>query len=305
MELYLKHRPKKLEDMVGQDAAIASLSSFIIHKRIPHAILLSGPSGTGKTTAARIVKKALGCHDRDFNEINAASSRGIDTIRDIQDHIGLSPWGGMCKIFLLDEAGVLAPYAQHALLKTLEETPPHVYFMLATTDSNKLLRTIRTRCTEIKFKPIALKELQKVVNIIAEKEGVELTPEVVGAIAERSDGSARQALVILNEVIKLDTEEEQLRVIESADAKRQAIELARALVNPRVKWSDVSKILQSVDEEPEQIRWMLLSYASAILLKGGPLAGRAAVIISVCRDNWYDSKKAGLILSCYEIVNAK
>src|SRR5437773_2031788 len=128
-ELYKKHRPRKFADVVGQPRAVAALESMVAAGEVPHSVLFAGPSGTGKTTLARILARELGC-GKNFKEINAAESRGIDSIREVQSVMGLAPMGGKCRVWLWDEAHRLTPDSQSALLKTLEDTPSHVYFML-------------------------------------------------------------------------------------------------------------------------------------------------------------------------------
>src|SRR5688572_25883760 len=141
MELYKKFRPKTLKGVVGQEGAVSSLQSMIDKGRLPHTILFSGPSGCGKTTIARILKGILECSDLDFFEINCADFKGIDMVRDIRRYVGIPPLHGKSRVWLIDEAHQLTKDAQNAFLKLLEDTPKHAYFMLATTDPQKLLPT--------------------------------------------------------------------------------------------------------------------------------------------------------------------
>lgn len=304
-ELYRVHRPKRFEDVKGQDDAVRILTNLVEKKKVPHAILFSGSSGCGKTTLARILAKKLGCGKNDFAEINCADFRGIEMVRDIRQRMGLAPIGGKCRVWLIDEFQSATKDAQNGILKMLEDTPPHVYFMLATTDPQKLLPTIRTRCTEVKVSPLTPKVLTTLVETVTSKEGVQLEEEVVERLVEVSEGSARKALVLLHQIIRIESTEDQLNAIVSTDSKRQAIEIARALINPRAKWSDVSKILKGVEDEPETIRHLVLGYAKSVLLGGGKLTPRAYLIINAFRDNFYDSKHAGLCVACYEVCSPK
>lgn len=315
MELYHKYRPTKLSQVVGQPDAIRILKGFG-SKKLPHFLLFTGPSGCGKTTIARILKGLLKCHDRDFYELNCADIRGIDMIRDIRSRMNQAPMGGRCRIWLIDEAHRLTGDAQNALLKMLEDTPSHVYFFMATTDPQKLLKTIKTRATEIKVKLLKDKEMAELLLDIIGKEvsGItdengddlsEISDDVVDRIVDVAEGSPRKALVILNQIIGIPSENEQLDAIASSDTKAQAIELARALLNPRSTWPSVAKILKDLDDDPEQLRYMVLGYCSSVLLSGGAMAGRAFAIIEVFADNFYDSKKAGLVAACYEVVGSK
>ncbi len=302
MELYKKHRPKNLKRIVGQETAVNILSSMIDNNKVPHSILFTGPSGCGKTTIGRILRKELNCSNLDFQEINCADFRGIDTIRDIRQRMNQAPMDGDCKIWLIDECHMLSTQAQNAFLKILEDTPKHVYFFLATTIPQKLLKTIKTRCTEIQLKEIKSKPLYTLIQYTAKKEKFPITEEVIEEIIDHSEGSARKALVLLNQILDIKGEEEQIESIISSDSKANAIEIARALIQPRTKWKDMSKILREVDEDAESLRYMILAYMTSILIKGGKLAPRAYVVIDTFRDNFYDSKKAGLVAACYEVI---
>lgn len=312
MELYKKYRPKTLADVVGQDGAVKVLRQFIKSGTTPHSLLLTGPSGCGKTTLARILKSELNCSDVDFCEINAADSRGIDTVRDIRNNMGLAPMLGDCRMYLLDECHQLSRKsggdAQTALLKMLEDTPSHVYFLLCTTDPHDLLKTIRTRCTEIKLGLLPAKQMtQLLVKVIqAECEPKSYPPdEVIDKIVEVSAGSAREALVILHQIIGLKNADDQMEAIHKAESTAAAIDLARVLMNTKSTWPDVTKILKSLDEEPETIRRIVLGYANSVLLGGGRMAQRAYLIISAMEDNYYSGGKASLTADCWEIIGTK
>ena len=305
IELYRKYRPQSLEELVGQDEVVEMLESMIEKKRVPHCILASGPSGCGKTTVFRILKSVLDCSQVDFKEVNAATSRGIEMTRDIQSSIGLSPLKGSAKIWLIDEAHQLTGPAQESMLKTLEDIPSHVYFFLASTDPQKLKKTIMTRCSQLKFKSIDDRDLIGLCNRVCSQEANKKLPESIGkAICKVAEGSARKALVLLHQVIDRDFSDEEgvIELIENSDSKREAIEICRALINPRTSWSEMAKILKEVEEDPEQIRWLVLSYMSKIVLSGGRSVPRAIAIMDQFRDNFYDCKKAGLILACHAIV---
>ena len=300
VDLYKKHRPRRFKDMVGQSEIVGQFEEWLTNDRVPNAILLVGPSGVGKTTLARIVKNELGCSKSDYQEINAADSRGIDTVRDISVRIHLSPMGGgKARVWIIDEAAKLTGDAQTALLKVLEDGPPHAYFFLCTTDPQKLLKTIITRCTELKFRALTKDELLGLLSVVAAKENNALSANVAERIAEAADGSARKALVLLHQVMGLANEEEQLNAVQKSDSRRQAIELARILMNERTPWPKVVEILNGVDEEPESLRRMILSYYQKVLLGGGPKAPRAAELIERFADNYYDVGRAGLVLACW------
>lgn len=303
-ELFKRYRPKKLKSLIGQEAAIASLSKLVEAKKIPHAILLSGPSGSGKTTIARILKTELNCGDHDFQEMNCADFRGIEDVRDIRRQMGFRPISGDSRIWLMDEIHRTTTDAQNSLLKMLEDTPDHVYFILATTDPQKLLKTILTRCTEIKLKALTNAALLTLIGRVAEKESIAISDDVANEIAEAAEGSGRKALVILEQIAQLGTDEEKLAGIKiSSAAKTQAIELARELFAFKPSWAKAAAILKELNEEPESIRYLVLGYARSVLLGGGALSERAFKVIEIFGNNFYDSKSAGLAAACWEVLH--
>ena len=303
-ELYKKYRPKKLKDIIGQDDTVSVLKTYIEKKTIPHAILFAGPSGCGKTTLARILKKKVGCAGQDFSEINASDFRGIDTIRDIRKHAPLGAIGGGSRCWLVDECHLLTKDAQNSFLKLLEDTPEHVYFFLATTEPKKLLATIRTRCTDFNLKLLAEPDIQKLIKKVCKAEKVKLSDDVVEKLIDHSDGSARKCLVLLEKVAGLKKEEEQLDAIESEQDDKEAIEVFSALINPQTNWKKMVGVLRGVQAEPESIRWLVLGCCNNIMLNAGrgKQWGRANTIIEAFMDPFYDSKKAGLISACYEVI---
>lgn len=304
-ELYRKYRPEKFSDIVGQDDAIAALKDMGRRNAVPHCLLFTGPSGTGKTTAARILRRKLGCGDADFVEVNAAKERGIEMVRAVDQRKGLAPISGRCRVWLIDECHALTSDAQSALLKMLEDTPGHAYFMLATTHPQKLHSTIITRSTEIKFKGLGLECLRALVDRTAAAEGGTLDEDVRDKLVEAADGSARKALVLLHAVIGIADPDEQRAAISAGDFRAASIDLARALFKYNATWGDVAPMLAALEEDPEQVRHHVMGYARAILLKGGKGAARAAAVISEFRYNFFDSKAAGLALACWDLLRAE
>jgi len=301
--LYIKHRPKDFSEVVGQDDAVATLMSLAKQKKFPHALAFFGESGCGKTTLARIVARKLKCGGPDLNEINAAESRGIEMVRSIQKRMSLKPISGKCRVWIIDECHQLTSDAQSALLKILEDSPRHVYFMLCTTDPQKLKKTIHTRCTKIIIKPVQTADMIKLIKKVAREENATVSDEVIDKIVEVAEGSCRQALVSLNAVIGMD-EDDMLQAIVNSNIQDDAFELAKLLMNPKANWTAVAEKLKEFktrEIDPEGIRRMVLGFAGGCL-RGKGNHPRSYNIIIAFADNFFDSGHAGLAAACYEVV---
>jgi len=199
--LYRKYRPATFDEVRDQDHIVSVLKGSIEKKAIPHALLFAGGRGTGKTTLARIFASALNVTGVDVYEIDAASNRGIDDIRALRDGVHTSPYESPYKVYIIDEVHMLTKEAFNALLKTLEEPPAHVIFILATTEEEKLLDTIISRCQVFRFRSPSRAVLADVVIDIAKREGFTLSPESASLIALSADGSFRDALGVTQKVI--------------------------------------------------------------------------------------------------------
>lgn len=302
--LHLKYRPNNFEEFFGNEEMIVSLKSILSRKEgIPHVFLFIGSSGCGKTTLARIIKGELDCSDSDFYEYNVANVRGIDTIREIIANSNYSPLSGKCRIYLLDEAHKLTNDAQNALLKLLEDTPEHIFFILCSTEPEKILKTVRTRCTTFQVRNLSLPKISSLLKFICEKEGVSLPKEAYTKIANASGGSPRQALVILDQVIDIADDEKLLNSINKVIVDETlVIDLCRALVG-RQSWQVISSLLKDIQEEPEKIRYSILGYLSQVLLKNGD--NKISILLSYFLDSYIYTGKAGLILSCFKCVNSR
>lgn len=312
MELYLKYRPKRLKDVLGQSDTVETLLSMVKDKRLPRAILFTGPSGCGKTTLGRILVDKLGCNtESDFNDINCALvDKPLQAVKDIKDSMWSSPLGGKARVWLLDEVQSLsrAKFAQQGLLKILEDMPGHAYFILCTTDPAKIIKAVHTRCTTFKINPLPDDEVEQLVQDVWKKEGnkKELSKEVIEKIVQSADGSARQALVILEQVLGKKSLKDMLEVIHRSDYTKIGFELVQAIMRKNSSWKDVQQLLQEEIEEAETIRRIMLGYCLAIVTKaGGPVVKKAAYAISCFRDPIFDTGKTGkaiLASCCYEAM---
>lgn len=199
--LYRKYRPQTFSDVVGQEHVVDLLTNAIKQKQISHAYLFCGGRGTGKTTVARIVAREIGCNDEDIIEIDAASNRGIDEIRELREAVRTAPFSSPYKVYIIDEAHMLTKEAANALLKTLEEPPSHVVFILATTDPDKLPQTIVSRCQKVVFKNPDIETLaQRILYIVGQEGEPSISEESARTIAQHGRGSYRDALGILEQI---------------------------------------------------------------------------------------------------------
>ncbi len=211
--LYRKYRPKSFDEILGQDHITGILKNAVKQGRISHAYLFAGPRGTGKTSMARILAKEAGCFDVDLIEIDAASSRGIDEIRALRDGVHFAPLRGDVKVYVIDEVHMLTKEAFNALLKTLEEPPKHVIFILATTETEKVPDTIISRCQNFAFRKIPEDIIRASMRDIAKSEGFGIDDEVAGLIALYAEGSFRDAQGMLDQILSLGDKNKDKKII--------------------------------------------------------------------------------------------
>ena len=230
--LYREWRPQNFDCLVGQNHVVTTLKNAVKTGKIAHAYLFSGPRGTGKTSAAKVLAKSLNCHQgpteypceqcvscqehsqgrfMDLIEIDAASNRGIDEIRQIRENVVYTPTEGRYKIYIVDEVHMLTTEAFNALLKTLEEPPSHVIFVLATTEPHKLPMTILSRCQRFDFHKIPMHIIEEQVKKVLENKQIDYEDTAVGVIAQKSDGSLRDALSLLDQSLSFIGENEKLK----------------------------------------------------------------------------------------------
>ncbi|MFZ2189652.1 MAG: DNA polymerase III subunit gamma/tau [Candidatus Magasanikiibacteriota bacterium] len=264
MALYHKHRPQIFSDVIGQDHIVKTLSNQVNSDNVAHAYLFSGPRGVGKTTLARILAKAINCEKRKKNdfepcnscgscgeisssrsidviEIDAASHTGVDNVREnIIDNARFKPTKSKYKVFIIDEVHMLSTSAFNALLKTLEEPPEHVIFILATTELQKLPETIISRCQRFGFHKVGYEVMKKQINSIAKAEDTKIDKEVVDRIINKSDGCVRDAVSLLDQIMatgeKNITPEIASLVLPSTNVEK-TLELIQALFNHDTKTS--------------------------------------------------------------------
>ena len=278
--LYRKYRPKTFSEMVGQEYVKRVLKNAIREGNVSHAYIFSGPRGTGKTSCARILAKSLNClnpHDgepcnkcencreidsgsfMDVIEMDAASNRGIDEIRKIRDRVSYLPAKGKVKVYIIDEFHMLTREAFNALLKTLEEPPPHVLFILATTNLEKVPETILSRCQIFDFKLIPDDLIFNHLKSISEKEKISITNDALKLIAEKASGSLRDSLAILEQIQRYSSEQitqEHVREILGVVPK----ELVRDFIDSLLKkdFDSLFKITERLVKENKSLETFIL-----------------------------------------------
>ncbi len=231
--LYRKYRPQKFKEVLGQDHIVKVLESSIKNGNIAHAYIFAGSRGTGKTSIARIFAKEIGTSQNDISEIDAASNTGVDDIRALNESVSTLPFESVYKVYILDEAHMLSKSAWNALLKTIEEPPKHVIFILATTEENKIPETIISRCQSFSFKKPTQKVLKDVVVAIAKKEGFSLEASSADLVALLGDGSFRDAQSILQKVMSASKDKkispEEVEIVTGAPKTELVNDFIRAI----------------------------------------------------------------------------
>jgi DNA polymerase-3 subunit gamma/tau len=282
-----KWRPQSFEDLIGQEPIVRILKNSITQGKIAHAYVFSGPRGVGKTSTARILAKGLNCAEGptpepcgkcdvctsisdgssiDVSEIDGASNNSVDDIRDLRDRVKYAPSGGKYKIYIIDEAHMLSTSAFNALLKTLEEPPPHVVFVLATTEPRKIPLTVMSRCQHLPFRRISLREIKKRLSDVSSAENIEISDQALSLVARASDGSIRDSLTILDQLVSFSSN------IEASD------------VNGLLDTADFSALGETADAILQSNREQILRIVGELVDRGTDLRAYTKDLIKFFRD---------------------
>ena len=288
--LYRKWRPQGFDSLVGQEAVRIALTNALETGRIAHAYLFAGPRGTGKTSTAKILAKAVNCEhgptpnpcnkcqncvrindgtSMDVFEIDAASNRGIDEIRDLREKVAFAPVNGRYKVYIIDEVHMLTTEAFNALLKTLEEPPPHVIFILATTEPHKIPATIHSRCQRFDFKRVTDSDIVKRLREVADGSGIAADDDALQLIAVQADGGMRDALSLLDQcgVMAERVSAETVRSVLGIVGREALRELVKAVGEGNVPKSlELLEALLAGGKDVKQIITELAEYLRAVLL---------------------------------------
>lgn len=303
MSLYQQVRPQTLDGIRGQPEAVTILRRALAAPDRPHAFLMHGPSGCGKTTLARIVARELGCDvepngSSDYIEVNASDNRGIDDMRALIKDARYPPIGGGNRVIVIDECHQATKDAANCILKPLEDAPIYQYYILCTTEPQKLLNTIRTRCVHV---PVKLLSEDDVFDLLVETvEAFKLADPgdaVLDAVTSKAEGCPRSALTMLEQCLGLGEAEALVAVTNFRTRERRAIDVCRLLVAGK-QWADIAAAYNGMEErESEGVRRMLLGYLKSCLLKSRKPAdaARMAGMIEELVGHTYDSGEAGLL----------
>lgn len=304
MSLHTKYRPKSFERVLGQEAITKSLANAL-EKGASHTFLLHGPSGTGKTTLARIAANFLGATGMSIQEIDAATFTGIDDIRQITRTLQHKPFEGKTRVLILDECHALSASAWKALLKALEEPPSWAYWFLCTTEVGKVPANVKTRCTSYSLKPVKTDKLITLLNSIVKKESMTIDEEIIALCAEEAQGSPRQAIVNLEVCGNCSTVKEAAGLLQAAGASPAVIDLARALL-ARKPWKAVQGLLVGLkDMNAESCRHVIRSYMTNVVLgaKNESIAGGAMEVLDAFSTPFPSSDAfSPVVLACGRLL---
>ena len=307
MELYRKYRPDNLDDVVGNETTIKSLRKEL--ENGSHVFLMTGPAGCGKTTIARIMAKEVGAGELSIHEINSAENRGIDTAREVQEQMRYNPGDGDALVWIFDECHQWLAPVQNAFLKAFEDTPEHVYFFLCTTDPQKLIAPLKSRCSIINVSPLTEDEMRYLLKRTARAEGIKLNPEIYDKIIEIAQGGSRKALKLLAKVLYLDDDEERISVLkkENTSDNEDTIELCRALLKPGKSFSDLAGILKSIDiSDAEKVRQAVMGYMNSVLLNGNkPSIEAVSALQAFSNADTYRNGKFALTVALLDTLDLR
>jgi DNA polymerase-3 subunit gamma/tau len=261
--LLTRHRPTTFEEVIGHATQVKALQRAI-KERSTHSYLLTGPSGVGKTTLARLTAAALGC--KVPQEVDAATNTGVDDMRAITATLPYKPLDGASKAIIIDECHAISKQAWQSLLKSLEEPPAHVYWMLCTTEPTRVPESIKTRCIRIDLKPVATTVIRELLGDVCKRDKLDVAADVLDLCAKEAHGSPRQGLANLGACLEAKGVKGASKMLAAVVQEAEAVELARLLMNG-ADWSEVTELLGRLkDANPEGVRHVVRAYMTKVIL---------------------------------------
>jgi len=304
--LAVRCRPQTLDEVVGNGPIVRSIEKIIEAKQRPHTFLLTGGSGEGKTTLAKVMARAFGCADANVQEVDAATNSGVDAVRALTQHMNYKSMSkGGIKCVVVDECHALSNSSWQALLKSTEEPPEHFYWFLCTTEEGKVPKTIRTRATHFKVAPLKEDELRKVLLRGCKELGIKsksLGEGVADVCVESSGGSARQLLTYLEQCHFAQDADEAVALINQVQVNdKNVIDLCRLLAFGKPTWSKVLSILRDLEgTDPESLRLVLVNYCTKVAMdnktKDGQRMSLLAVVDAFCPGIYNRSEKMAPVM---------
>ncbi len=308
MNYYRKHRPTDFHELVGNQALVESLTNYFKEKKTySPSYLLTGASGCGKTTLARIIAtKYLKARPESIHEINSADNRGIDTARHIAHLSSFGALGGGSQVFIIDEVHMATKEWQNAMLKPLEDVPEGVYFFLCTTEADKVIKPIKTRCMPIEVESLGERDLERLLGRVSRLEGLNFSRNILQEIAINSQGSARTALNLLEKVSEMTEEREIIEAVQLSPSEITAKEfpdLCQGIIQGN--WTQAKRALNALrGEDSEKMRRSISTYLLSVALGNGNQANASASKLEFFTYPTYDSGFAGITSAIFMACNA-
>jgi len=300
MSLYHDYRPVKFSEIIGNEATIKTIQNKIHGTDPPKAIILHGPRGCGKTTVARIISEELGCDTKslDYVELDAVQTGGIDTAREIRQNMHYLPNNSKCRVWVIDEAQDSSSKFQAGLLKALESGPDHCYFILCTTDLNKIISTVKSRCTQWKFNLLDDSKIEQLLNWVIKSEERKFEKDVIEEIIKEAEGCPREALVILDTIFDLEPKE-MIDAIQNSEMAKEVKELCQGMLRGD-DWNKLRTIIKGLKGvDPERARQAIIYYMQAVALNNPSQAGQAALVFDCFKETVFYTGMPGISFAAY------
>jgi len=306
MTLSTDYRPSKFSEMIGNKETFDGFEKALTQKTLPHGILLTGETGSGKTTSAIILATSLGTSQDNITKINCSDENGVNTARQIIESMKYPSLDRTPKVFLLDEVQKTSSGFQDALLDPLDNIPNYVYFIFCTTNPEKLSKTLKRRLIQYNMLPPTTEELSEYIQMVASNIDIEMKipRKIMRKICSSTNNGVGASLSTLQSLIELPTDKWELFLAGNNASTSDIRELAQALLQKK-SWTTVAEIIKKQPSEPESIRYAILSYMSSLILNSGKQSDRACLVIEYFTDSWQHLGKAGLVSSCYQIIKGE